>query len=193
MLQYSADLVEAERMYRRALAIRRRLLREDHPDIADTLHDLASVLFQTHALARAEVLAAEALAVRRIALPTGHPGIGASLFLLADILLERGDPTTAELAETLVNECVEIRRTALGDNHWLTAEAESVLGECLVVLNRFDEAEPILLSSFATLADDCGDSHDRTRRARQRLIELYNACGKASEAARYHNPTPDRN
>jgi hypothetical protein len=49
---------------------------------------------------------------------------------------------------------VQDSRTHLGADHWRTAEAELALGECLVTLRRFGEAEAPLRHAVAVLDQD---------------------------------------
>jgi tetratricopeptide (TPR) repeat protein len=98
---------------------------------------------------------------------------------LASSQMRRGDFAAAE---EVLRACHEIRRDFLGSEHPHTAEAESLLGECLTRLGRFAEAQPLLLRSYRILADDRGSAERRDLTALQRLIELYDAWGQPEQA-----------
>ena len=68
-----------------ALAIRRKALPKDHPDIADSLNNLGAVQYDLREYAAAKASHEEALAIRRRALPTDHPDIADSLNNLGNV------------------------------------------------------------------------------------------------------------
>ncbi len=65
------------------------------------------------------------------------------------------------------------------------ADAESVLGACLTKQRRYEEAEPLLVNSYARLKDDEGDGAKQADAARQRIVDLYMAWGRPEKAAAY--------
>jgi eukaryotic-like serine/threonine-protein kinase len=91
---------------------------------------------------------------------------------------------TAE-AEGLLRESLAVRRATLPTGHWLTASAESVLGDCLSDRGRLGEAEPLLLSGYEGLLAATGPDHPRTREAADRLARFYILCGDTARAAAY--------
>ena len=66
---------EAEALYKRALAIREKALGADHPDVAETLYNLAVVYRPQGKYADAEALYKRALAIREKALGPDHPDV----------------------------------------------------------------------------------------------------------------------
>ena len=64
---------EAEPLYREVLAMRRKLLGDEHQDVAAALHNLAWVLQSQGKLSEAEPLYREALAMQRKLLGNEHP------------------------------------------------------------------------------------------------------------------------
>ena len=184
LLQFTGDWTRAEQSYRNALLLRRLLLREDHPDVADSLHSLATVLVEKGDLNEAESLLREALDIQRKTLPPEHPGIATTLVVLADVLTKTGKSSEAE---ELAREGLTIRVAALGRSHWLTAEAQSVLGGCLAGQGRYGEAGPMLVESLPAIRTDCGEEHERTVSAIQRIIEFYELQGQVDSAAKYRH------
>jgi serine/threonine-protein kinase len=97
------------------------------------------------------------------------------------VLLRENQPVEAE---SLLREAWEIRKkTAPGQ--WLTANNESLIGECLLEEKRYAEAEPFLKAGYETLKILLGDKHQKTVEALQRLIKLYQKTNNAKLAAEY--------
>ena len=68
-----------------ALDLRRRLLGDQHPDVASSLNNLASIVYAKGDYDAAEPLFREALAMRRRVLGEGHPNVAASINMLASV------------------------------------------------------------------------------------------------------------
>ena len=73
------DYAGAKQRHEEALAIRRKALPADHPDIAWSLNNLGMVQFGLRDYAGAKRSYEEALAIRRKVLPADHPDIADSL------------------------------------------------------------------------------------------------------------------
>jgi serine/threonine protein kinase/tetratricopeptide (TPR) repeat protein len=180
LLRDEGRLAAAEPLLREALTMRRKLLGEAHPDVGESLQSLAALLDSKGDHRGAEALYRQALALRR-ALGADHPAVVTSLAGLAEFLARTGRPLEGE---PLAREAVALARgpSSLGPPE--RARAEGVLGLCLLGLRRFDEAEPLLLASYASL-----DAQPRASRARrealQRLVALYGARGETEKAAAY--------
>jgi hypothetical protein len=67
----------------------------------------------------------------------------------------------------------------------VTAATESRLGSCLTTLGRHEEAEPFLLTGYAGLQSDPAAPPVQTRRALERIVQLYDAWGKKDKAAEW--------
>jgi tetratricopeptide (TPR) repeat protein len=74
--QAKGEAGEAEELYRRALAIKEKVLGTDHPDTALTVHNIATLLAALGRSAEAEALYGRALAVFETALGAEHPHTG---------------------------------------------------------------------------------------------------------------------
>jgi Tfp pilus assembly protein PilF len=73
LFQTQGDLTQAEIYFRRALTVRRKIYRPDHPTLAVSLHNLGVVLAAQGDIAAARLLLAEALTIRNAALGADHP------------------------------------------------------------------------------------------------------------------------
>ena len=78
-LNAQGKYAEAEPLFRQALAIRRKLLGEDHPDTAQSYNNVAGNLNAQGKYAEAEPLFRQALATRRKLLGEDHPRHGPKL------------------------------------------------------------------------------------------------------------------
>ena len=93
-------------------------------------------------------------------------------------------------AASIYQELVELAAATLPDGDERVFRYQGDYGECLAALGRPDEAEPLLLASYAGYNDGFGAGDRRTRTAAARLIELYEASGRPAEADRYRGPQP---
>jgi hypothetical protein len=63
--------------------------------------------------------------------------------------------------------------------------AAGVLGECLTLLRRFEEAEKLLLENYNGFRPVRSEQSIEMRDARQKLVKLYEAWGKPEQALRF--------
>ncbi len=185
LLDARGDGTEAIGLYRQALAIRRRHLDSEDPSPARTQAALAFALLGRSAandLAEAEQLLRIALEIHLEHRGPDHPDTLVVQRNLAATLLAQGRPAEAEpLSRDVAGRAV----ATWPAGHWRIADASSVLGGCLVALGRYAEAEPLLVNSLQTIREIKGDTSRYARNARERILILYYAWGKAEEARRY--------
>ncbi len=105
---------QAEPLYEKALALRRKLLGEDHPDVAHSLNNLAFLYDSQGRYEQAEPLYVQALALRRKLLGEDHPDVAYSLNNLAFLYDSQG---RYEQAEPLYVQAIAILRDRLGPDH----------------------------------------------------------------------------
>jgi Protein of unknown function (DUF2914)/Tetratricopeptide repeat len=86
----AGDLVSADELLRNAARIQEEELGPLHPDLANTLNNLAIVAERTGSSSEAETLYRRATAIAAAALPSGHPMIVASRQNLEDFCRARG-------------------------------------------------------------------------------------------------------
>ncbi|MCC6428401.1 MAG: serine/threonine protein kinase [Phycisphaerales bacterium] len=185
VLHDKGDQPQAEKVARDSLAMCRRVHGKEHPDIAQGLNNLARWVQDRGDLVEAELMFREALAMRRKLLTDQHPSVAESQTGLANLLVEARQfdeaLTTAKEARLA---CVK----AFPEGHWRIAVADGVEGAALSGLGRFDQAEPLLLSSFKALESEKGAAIYLAD-ARRRLIGLYEAWNKPDSAAPYRTAT----
>jgi non-specific serine/threonine protein kinase/serine/threonine-protein kinase len=181
LLEAQGKLSEAKLLFRQNLDDCRRVLGPDHPLTLTAVNSLALFLQVQKKLTEAEPLFREVVRLRRKVLPADHPDLSDSLAGLGSVLLEQGQPHEAE---PLLREAVGIRRRRLPPGHWRIASAENLLGGCLTALGRYTDAEPLLLNSYETLKGAQGAAPAALQQqALDRIIRLYEDCGKLSQAA----------
>jgi len=116
-LQADADTLIKKRQFEsatekteRALAIRRRLLGDTHPDVAYSLSQLGNIAYEQGQYEPAEARFTEALAIRKTALGLSHVDVAQTLNDLATIVQLRGDYVRPE---AMYQEALRIYERAL--------------------------------------------------------------------------------
>jgi hypothetical protein len=72
----------------------------------------------------------------------------------------------------LAREALTVRQEIYGEDHFLTASTESVVGGCLAAAGRTGNARPILTHAYEALREARGDADARTLDAKARLNAL---------------------
>ncbi len=127
----------AQKLLEKALAIRLKTQRRDHPEVAGLVSKLATNLFNQNKYAEAEPKFVEALASRRKSQPAKHPETASTLAGLALVHYELGK---YEDAEKELREAVSIREQVLSSNSITLSEAYRWLGRVLEKRGKVDEA-----------------------------------------------------
>ena len=109
------------------------------------------------------------------------------------ILVNYGDRLSltgeGKRGEPLLREGLEIRRKILPPDDWRISSGEALFGECLVGLEKYEEAEPLLLSGQAKLTKSEGVKGERRWRY-QSLVRLYEAMEKTDKAEDFRKLLP---
>ena len=105
--------------------------------------------------------------------------------MLGLLLVRRGEAGDSEEAEPLLRECVEMRREVLRPKHWQIADTQSVLGQCLSRMGRFEQAEALLLGVLDAAGDDPSCPSRVESEAAARLVELYEKSNRPREADKW--------
>ena len=186
-----AEFTKAEPLFREALAMYRRLSASDSAELADCLTNLAGVRQSRGDLAEAESLCREALGMYRRLYPGDHPQVAYGLHNLASVLEGRGDLAGAA---PLYREALEICQRIYPRDHPLVIYRFDNLARVLVASGDLTGAEPVLLEYHQRLKERQA-THPLARKellpwrkellsdSIERLVRLYEANGKATEAA----------
>src|SRR6185503_1506215 len=109
----------------------------------------------------------------------GHPALAESLDLLAEILMAQGRHAAAA---TALEEAIETRKVAAGDDDFDVADARSRLGACLAAAGRTQEAQAALTDAYETLKNASGPKEALRRAAAKRLVEFLDATNQSAKA-----------
>ena len=134
-------LAEAEKLYREALDIRRRILGPDHPSTLALMDGFATTLATEHRHAEAEKLLRETLDIRRRVLGPEHRDTLMSINNLANMVFLEG---RYDEAEKLQRETLDIQMRVLGPDHPDTAMSTYNLGGIALHKGKRDEAVSLL-------------------------------------------------
>jgi len=178
---------EAEPVCRNVVDHAAELYGEDNARTLSAMNNLAMTLYALKKLPEAEAILRRTVEGRRHVLGNNDRRTAMSIYNLGLILVDEGKD---EDAEAPLREALTILGDQLPEDDWIPANIRSYLGDCLAGLERFDEAEPLLIKSYGQLKSRLGESHPRTQEALDRIISAYNAWGKQKEAEKWLAKVP---
>jgi len=178
-LSERARFSEAERLFQRALAIRERVLGPDHPDVAESLNDLAALYCHQGKYKEAEPLSQRALAITEKARGPEHPHVAIRLNNLAALYNEEGKYAEAE---PIYQRALAIREKTLGPDHPDVATSLSNLGGLYRNQGKYAQAEPLCQRALAIDEKALGPKHPGVATALNNLASLYDDQGKWVQA-----------
>jgi len=181
---------EAEPLYRATIAADVQSLGSAHPFVAMDYSNLAVLLRDRARVAdrrEAEDLFTKSVQVARSALGDAHPDVAVNEAQFGIFLVRTG---RLDEGERRVREALRIFESAHQPGHFQIDMARSMLGECLTVRGRYEEAERFLVDAYEALRDKLGEGAGVTRRARAGVVGLYEAWGRPDRAAAYRAISP---
>ncbi len=173
------DYKQAEPLFQEALAIRRRVLGEQHPAHARSLNNLAALYHGMGDYVRAEVLYQEALTIRRRVLGANHAGYATSLNNLGLLYKEMGEYTRAE---PLYQEALVIRRRVLGVNHSAYAASLNNLAALYRAMGDYLQARQLYQEAHEIGKRVLGEQHPDHARSLNNLGLFYEEMGEYARA-----------
>ena len=147
---------EAEPLTRLALAMKRQLYGEDHPETALGLNNLAYVLESRKRYDDAEAAYRQALAINRKLLGQTHPVIATNLSNIAFVEYAKGE--TASATRTL-RQSLEMSRTELGSDHPEVGGRAASLAYWRIEDGDYDEASALVEEALAIRRKALGPQH----------------------------------
>jgi len=165
---------EGERYAKRQLEVRRRLLGEEHQEVARALDDLAVLLLASGDYSAAGQLSQESLAIRRRLLGEEHPEVSQNLNNLAVVLEARGDYAGAE---PLVRESLAIARKLLGGENPAIVQYMNNLAAVLDARGDYAAAEPLYRESLARCRKLLGEEDPFVATSLNNLAQLLHERG----------------
>ncbi len=170
---------QAEPLFLQALELRKRLLGEDHPHVAQSLNNLAFLYYSQGLYDQAEPLFLQALELRKRLLGDNHPDVASSLHNLASLYDSQG---LYDQAEPLYLQALELCQRLLGDNHPDVAQSLNNLASLYESQGRYDQAEPLLLQALELRKRLLGDNHPDVATSLNNLANLYSDQGRYDQA-----------
>jgi tetratricopeptide (TPR) repeat protein len=179
LLRSKARYVDAEPLYRRALAVAEVSYEPHHPNIAKGINNLAGLLRITNRPSEAEPLYRQALAIDQASYGSDHPEVATDLNNLAGLLRDTNRPSEAE---SLYRRALVIFETSYGPDHPNVATGLNNLAVLLAATSRLNEAEPLLRRALVINEASCGPDHPDVARNLNNLAELLRDTNRLSEA-----------
>ena len=173
-------LDEGEALTRESLAGFEALVGDAHPQSQAAMNALAFILEDRKLYDEAEAMYRRILEVQARQ-GAAHPSTLIPRNNLAMLLVTVGRaPEAVAEYDTLL----DATREAVGEKHAFYAIFSSNFGLALGKAGRAADAAPVLENAVTLLQANFGDDHDRTRTARQRLVEVYLQLGRTGDAAK---------
>ena len=178
-------LAEAEKLENQVLEAERKLLGEDHRETLVARNYLGLIYQRQGRYADAEALFQKLADARRRVLGARHIDTARTLTSLGEVRMQEAKHGDAEAP---LREAVAIYESTKSDE-WGRYSAASLLGASLAGQRRFAEAEPLLVSGYASLVERRAlipaERHGVVEEAGGRIVHLYEEWGKAEKAAEW--------
>ena len=165
-----------------ALALRREILGDEHPDTVSSINSTGLLLQAQGKLTESEPYLREALESRRRALGDDHPDTLTSISDMGALVHARGK---YDEALEYYREALEGKRRVLGDDHPGTLGSINNIGMLLESMLRFEEAQSYLRKALAGHRRVLGDDQPNTLTSISNMGVLLGAMGKLAEAEPY--------
>lgn len=168
------DFEAAEEILQEVLAVRRRLLNEDHPLVAHTLTGLAITHQQAGDLQSAETLYRETLEMQRRVFGERHHNVVMAIHNLISVLVSQSE---IEAALPLTDQLEASVLDLYGADHPAMARALHLRSQAHQVAQEFDLAIPLARRARRIDARHFGEDHLTTLRDANLLASLLVAVG----------------
>jgi CHAT domain-containing protein/tetratricopeptide (TPR) repeat protein len=170
---------DATQRARRALAIRKEVLGERHPDYAMSLNNLAGLLESLGDYVEARPLFEQAVAIARELLGERHPNYALSLHNLAVLLRSEGNYAAAK---PMFERALAITKEVLGERHPDYATYLDSLATLLYWQGDYAAARPVYEHALAIRKEVVGERHPDYARSLNNLALLLKSQGEYAAA-----------
>jgi tetratricopeptide (TPR) repeat protein len=174
-----SQFMDAEIWLLRSLAIAEEQLGKNHPDITNSLNNIAELYRRTGRYTEAEPLFIRSLAIAEEKLGANHRHTATILNNLALLYKSTGRYSDAE---PLFIRSLAIRKDQLGTNHPFTATSLNNLAGLYQNIGKYSEAEPLYVQALAITEEKLGANHPDTSNILNNLAILYESTGRYSKA-----------
>jgi tetratricopeptide (TPR) repeat protein len=178
-LHQRASYAEAESFYQQALEIYEQVPGPEHPDVAITLSNLASLYWDQSRYALAEPLLLRSLSILEQALGPDHPDVAISLNALA--LLYKAQDRYAQ-AVPIFLRALSIRERVLGPEHPDVASTLNDLAMLYYNEEEYAQAEPLFVRALDIRERVLGPEHPDVAGSLNYLAALYLVRGQHIQA-----------
>jgi tetratricopeptide (TPR) repeat protein len=161
---------QTEPLYKRALAIRKKVLGLQHPDVATSLNNLAMLYYSQGRYEQAEPLYVKALEMNKRLLGEEHPTVATSLNNLAMLYSDQGQ---YDKAEPLLEQTLEMNKRLLGEEHLTVATSFNNLAGLYFSQGRYEQAEPLFKRALEMRKQLLGVEHPEMATSLNNLAALY--------------------
>lgn len=187
VLDQRGALSEAEALLRNTVEKSKSVLGDGHRETILAKKNLAGVLKDLGKYSEGEAIYRDVVAASQRYLGRTHPATLEAMNELSVVLQFQN--LFAE-AEPISKQVVELAQTVLPPHHKDAARYQIMYGNCLLELERFDEAETILLKGYAGREAAFGMAHPDTKNAKSLLVTLYEKWGKPEKVAEWRAKGP---
>jgi CHAT domain-containing protein/Flp pilus assembly protein TadD len=163
----------------RALKIRKHYLVAHHPEIADSLHNLAALYERQGQYKEAEAFALQSLEIFRSIYGDSHPSVATSLNNLATLYENQG---RYKEAESLNLQILRLRESLLGGRHPYVATSLNNLAGLYQKQGRYEEAETLYTKVLGLRKLLLGDRHSDVAASLSNLALIYHRQGHYEKA-----------
>jgi tetratricopeptide (TPR) repeat protein len=171
--------VLAETWCKQGLSAIKERLGEEHPDVALSLSNLASIYDDQGRYAEAEALYHQALELYKRLRVEEHPDVAETLDNLALVYKSQG--RYAE-AEPLYQQALSMRKRLLGQEHPSVAKSLNNLANLYRLQRRYGEAEPLFQQALSMRKRLLGQEHPSVAKSLTNLANVYRLQGRYAEA-----------
>jgi tetratricopeptide (TPR) repeat protein len=171
--------VEAERLLKQALELRKRLLGDEHLDVANSLNALAELYREWGRYRDAEPLYQQALSMKKRLLEEEHPDVATILSNLAELYHRQW--RLSEL-EPLYLNALKLKKRLLGEEHQDVATILNNLAEFYSSQGRYTEAERLYKQALDLRKRALGENHQDVAQTLNNLARLYCIQGLYTQA-----------
>jgi tetratricopeptide (TPR) repeat protein len=178
-LYTQGQFANAVQLHEKALEIRRRLLTDDHPDVAQSYNELAVNLDSEGKHALAQPLYEKSLKIHRHALSDDHPSTANVYSGMAYNLNAQGKYSQAQ---PIFEKALEIKRRLLTDDDPSTATSYNNLAYNLNSQGKYSQAQALYAKALEIQRRLLTDDHAETARSYNNLAQSLNAQGKYGQA-----------
>ncbi len=171
----------AEALLEEARAMRARVYGERHVAVGESLSRLGSLMTRQRRNAEAEARLRDALSILREGLEPGNTDLGRALLPLGRLVRQRG---AAEEALPLLREAFELYHAKFGPLRYETMESRDEYMLALLDLERWPQAEALLLATLPVLDDKLKPDHPLRFYARVQYGYVLSGLGRHAEGRR---------